>query len=153
MNEYEHRRSSGNSSARQPGRQRPRNGSTQHSRGQQPRRRSSGQDTSRRVRTAYDAGTSASYRHRSGLEECLALEEENEREYQEYLERKRRRAIQRRREEQLRKQKIEMIKKLSVVGIAAVVLLFFGYKLFFSNPVSKKVTVEAGTKDLKVSDF
>lgn len=153
MNEYEYRRRSGNSSSRQPGRQRPGSGSTQHSRNQQSGRRNPGENTARRVRTAYDAGTSASYRRRSGLEECLALEEENEREYQEYLERKRRRAIQRRREEQLRKQKIEMIKKLSVVGIAAVVLLFFGYKLFFSNPVSKKVTVEAGTKELKVSDF
>ena len=153
MNEYEYRRRSGNSSSRQPGRQRPGSGSTQHSRSQQSGRRNPGENTARRVRTAYDAGTSASYRRRSGLEECLALEEENEREDQEYLERKRRRAIQRRREEQLRKQKIEMIKKLSVVGIAAVVLLFFGYKLFFSNPVSKKVTVEAGTKELKVSDF
>ena len=32
-------------------------------------------------------------------------------------------------------------------------LLFLGYKLFFSNPVAKTITVEAGTKDLKVSDF
>lgn len=126
---------------------------TRHSPRENPRRRSPGGNASKRVRTSYDTRQSASYRRRSGLEECLALEEENEREYQEYLERKRRRAIQRRREEQLRKQKIEMIKKLAVIGIAAVFLLFLGYKLFFSNPVFKKITVEAGTKELKVSDF
>lgn len=167
MNEYEHRRRpeekqgvppQRNRSARQRGSQRQSGSSTQYSRnqrleGQQPRRRAPGENSSRRARTANAAGASASYRRRSGLDECLALEEENERDYQEYLERKRRRAIQRRREEQLRKQKIELIKKLTVIGIAVIGLCFLGYNLFFSNPVAKTVTVEAGTKDLKVSDF
>ena len=149
MNEYEHRRRPGE----RQGVPRQRNSSARRSQSQQPRRRAQGENPSRRVRTAYATGASPSYRRRSGLDECLALEEENEREYQEYLERKRRRAIQRRREEQLRKQKIEMMKKLTVIGIAVIALLFLGYKLFFSNPVAKTITVEAGTKDLKVSDF
>ena len=149
MNEYEHRRRPGE----RQGVPRQRNSSVRRSQSQQPRRRAPGENPSRRARTAYDTGASPSYRRRSGLDECLALEEENEREYQEYLERKRRRAIQRRREEQLRKQKIEMMKKLTVIGIAVMALLFLGYKLFFSNPVAKTITVEAGTKDLKVSDF
>ena len=94
-----------------------------------------------------------SSRRNRELDQLLEIEEENQKEYEEYLERKRKREAKRRREELARKQRRALLVKAAGVMLLFMVFFFGVYKLFFSNPVLKRVTVEAGTKDLKVENF
>ena len=94
-----------------------------------------------------------SSRRNRELDQLLEMEEENQKEYEEYLERKRKREAKRRREELARKQRRALLVKAAGVMLLFMVFFFGVYKLFFSNPVLKRVTVEAGTKDLKVENF
>lgn len=124
--------------------------------GQRPaRRRRSGQragyNTSGYAGSGYFGGTG--YRAGRALQEMQALEAESEREYQEYQERKRRRQLEQHRAQQQRQKQVEQIKKLAGFGLIFLVVLLLGYKLFFSNPVEKKVTMEAGVSKLKTEDF
>lgn len=144
MNEYEHRRRRTDAQQRTPQR---RTGQERAS-GQ---RRVSAQQRSRR---AGDASVSNQVRRRNrDVEECMELERESVREHQEYLERRRRRQEKRRKEEIRRKKQLEMRMKMAGAGFIAILLIFGVYKLFFSNPVEKKITVEAGTKDLTPKNF
>src|SRR5699024_1363639 len=92
---------------------------------------------------------------RSGrrLEEWEILEQENEREYQEYLERKRRRQERQRREEEQRRRRRMLAIRGGGAALIAVVLIFIVYRIFFSNPVLGTVTVEAGTQEFQTESF
>lgn len=119
------------------------------------RRRTAHTGTYGRVETNVYGTTSkrTTSRRNSQLKDLLEIEEEEQREYQEYLERKRKREAKRRREESARKRRRALLVKTAGVMLIFMVFFFGVYKLFFSNPVLKKVTVEAGTKNLKVEDF
>ncbi len=112
-----------------------------------------GQPGRRRSQSAYGENR----RRRSGAENNLReweiLEQENERDYQEYLAQKRKRRERKRREEEIRQRK----RKIAVRGaggvLAGVIVILLIYGIFFSNPVLRTVTVEAGTQDFQTSNF
>lgn len=114
-------------------------------------RRTEGTGQQRR-RPQKNAQTSRQY-GRYAVSELERIDRESEKEYQEYLARKRKRQEMRRRQEILRRRQIEKRKRLAFIGAVALLLLILINRLFFSNPVLKRVTVEAGTTDLKVETF
>ena len=87
------------------------------------------------------------------LEGLELLEQENERDYQEYLERKRKRQERKQREEEAQRRRRKLMIRGGSAGLIAVILIFAIYRLFFSNPVLGTVTVEAGTRDFQTADF
>lgn len=87
------------------------------------------------------------------LEELEILEQENERDYQEYLERKRKRQERKRREEEAQRRRRRLMVRGGGAGLIAVILIIVVYRLFFSNPVLRTVTVEAGAQDFQTADF
>lgn len=99
------------------------------------------------------------YRDRSSyglsreVEELLALEEDNQRAEQEFLARKRRREKERRRAARLRRRRRALLIRMTGVMFIFIALIVLINRLFFSNPVSKEVTVEAGTDNLTAEDF
>lgn len=105
-------------------------------------------------RTPY-ANPSSQPRTRSGRkpEDWEILERENEREYREYLKRKKKREERKRREEEQRRRQRAMVVRSGGAALLAVLLIFVVYRIFFSNPVMKTVTVEAGTKEFQESSF
>ena len=116
------------------------------------------QERRRRSQSSYrraDQSLSAKAGARSGrrLEEWEILEQENEREYQEYLERKRRRQERQRREEEQRRRRRMLAVRGGGAALIAVVLIFIVYRIFFSNPVLGTVTVEAGTQEFQTESF
>lgn len=71
--------------------------------------------------------------------------------------RRRRRERERRRMERLRRRRKAMLIRMGIVlGLLLVVLVLLGlliHRLFFSNPVVKELTVEAGSAELSAEDF
>ncbi len=89
----------------------------------------------------------------SEIEELLAAEEENRRIEQEYLARKRRREKERRRIARLKKRRRALLIRMGGTMFTLIALVILVNRLFFSSPVSKKVTVEAGTDELEAEAF
>lgn len=87
------------------------------------------------------------------IEELLSLEEENRRAEEDYLRRKWLREKKRRHMERLRRRRRALLLKMTMVMFLFIVLIILIYILFFSNPVEKKVTVEAGTDGITAEDF
>ena len=117
------------------------------------RRSPSGQPARRRPRSAYGENRPGNTRARSGLREWEVLEQQNEREYQEYLERRRKRRERKRREEEIRRRKRKIAVRGAGGALAGVIVILLVYVIFFSNPVLGTVTVEAGTLDLQTENF
>lgn len=87
------------------------------------------------------------------VEELLTIEEEDRRSEQQYLARKRRREKERRRIVRLRKRRRALLVRMAGVMFLFIAFIVLVNRLFFSNPVLKEVTVEAGTEDLAAEDF
>lgn len=87
------------------------------------------------------------------VEELLSLEEENRREEEAYLVRKRKREKERRRMARLRKRRRALLMRMTGVVCLLIFMFIIINRLFFSNPVMKELTVEAGTNDLKATNF
>lgn len=117
------------------------------------RRRTSGQTARRRPRSAYGEKRPGNARARSGLREWEVLEQQNEREYQEYLERRRKRRERKKREEEIRRRKRKIAVRGAGGALAGVIVILLVYVIFFSNPVLGTVTVEAGTLDFQTENF
>ncbi|HIX64045.1 MAG TPA: DUF5011 domain-containing protein [Candidatus Mediterraneibacter colneyensis] len=99
------------------------------------------------------------YRSRAGrrlsreVEELLRMEEADRRAEQEFLARRRRRERQRRRMARLRKRRRALLLRMAGVMFLFIVFIILIIRLFFSNPVEKEITVEAGIDDLAAEDF
>ncbi len=87
------------------------------------------------------------------VEELLRMEEADRRAEQEFLARRRRRERQRRRMARLRKRRRALLLRMAGVMFLFIVLIILIIRLFFSNPVEKEITVEAGIDDLAAEDF
>ena len=87
------------------------------------------------------------------VEELLRMEEADRRAEQEFLARRRRRERQRRRMVRLRKRRRALLLRMAGVMFLFIVLIILIIRLFFSNPVEKEITVEAGIDDLAAEDF
>lgn len=112
-----------------------------------------GQTGRRNPRSAYRENGSRRTGGRAGLREWEILEQENEQEYQEYLERRRKRRERKRREEEIRRRKRKIAVRGAGGALAGVIVILLVYVIFFSNPVLGTVTVEAGTLDLQTENF
>lgn len=87
------------------------------------------------------------------VEELLRMEEADRRAEQEFLARRRRRERQRRRMARLRKRRRALLLRMAGVMFLFIVFIILIIRLFFSNPVEKEITVEAGIDDLAAEDF
>ena len=87
------------------------------------------------------------------VEELLSIEEEERRSEQQYLARKRRREKERRRMARLRKRRRALLVRMAGVMFLFIVLIVLVNRLFFSDPVLKELTVEAGADDLTAEKF
>lgn len=120
-------------------------------RGTGSRRRRSVQSSYSSTEVRYPVRT----RERTGgkLKELEILEQENERDYQEYLERKRKRQERKRKEEEVQRRRRRLAVRGGGAVLTAVILIIIVYRIFFSNPVLRTVTVEAGTQEFQTADF
>ena len=120
--------------------------------------RSTGSRRRRSVQSSYSS-TEVRYPVRTGkrtggkLKELEILEQENERDYQEYLERKRKRQERKRKEEEVQRRRRRLAVRGGGAVLTAVILIIIVYRIFFSNPVLRTVTVEAGTQEFQTADF
>lgn len=87
------------------------------------------------------------------VEELLRMEEADRRAEQEFLARRRRRERQRRRMARLRERRRALLLRMAGVMFLFIVFIILIIRLFFSNPVEKEITVEAGIDDLAAEDF
>lgn len=87
------------------------------------------------------------------VEELLALEKESRRQEDIFQARRRKREKERRRMARLRKKRQALLVRMAAVLFAFAVFVLFINRLFFSNPVRKELTAEAGTDTPAVEDF
>lgn len=98
-------------------------------------------------------GRRNTYRVSREAAELISLEEESRREEDIFLRRRRQRERERRRLERLRRRRRALLVRMACVMLIFIGLIFLIRALFFSNPVARKITVEAGTEELKATDF